>query len=514
MKQKYDNNAGRGADRDKLQKCEYTVSVLLPELVETACYENPENKYYLVECEPKDHEGQMCPICKIPTKYHVHDWHTVREVRDITIGSYRVELDVRIPRYMCHGCENAFTRRLDSIMGNPHLTTRLYKQIQEESFLLPPQFVADRYGCSVATIEAYFDQYVDELIALRGETEAPEVLGLFQRRVVKHDRPVFVDVESDEILGICSDSKKDKLRRTIEAMANHDRNIQYVVIDMLEEYREVVQKAIPHAKIVVDKRSVMEIVDTYVLKKGKTILSQLKKENDRQPDASRKKEIAELLAAASKDHYLFTNVSDNPKRKELLDTLSQASPEFQHWYWVRSCFSNIYSSTSAGGAANIFKEWRQLVPPATKDKWPEWESEYQVSAEMFADLIPLAEKLEDWKEAICEYCGKYSLLFDFASTQLDKTIGRVTLSETETSFVRARKRALLFQTAKSQMGGYILEARKRPKYAHASAAGGTQFLNFAHDNIVGYETVYRAKKVLGSQFLEYIYQSFYREEQE
>lgn len=178
-------------------------------IIEESCLE-PINSddYWLFKCRIEDYRNRRCPLCK-GTAVHSHgDYGKPRLIHDINVGKKRVDILLKVKRYLCDSCEKTFTNIPECILENRQMTDRLFELIQRESFRHPFTEVAEEYGYSITTIATIFDDYGAKLEAKRGPVVAPRVLGIDEKHIVNNMRAVFVDGESGCLLEMCEDNKR------------------------------------------------------------------------------------------------------------------------------------------------------------------------------------------------------------------------------------------------------------------------------------------------------------------
>ena len=115
-------------------------------IIEESCLE-PINSddYWLFKCRIEDYRNRRCPLCK-GTAVHSHgDYGKPRLIHDINVGKKRVDILLKVKRYLCDSCEKTFTNIPECILENRQMTDRLFELIQRESFRHPFTEVAEEY---------------------------------------------------------------------------------------------------------------------------------------------------------------------------------------------------------------------------------------------------------------------------------------------------------------------------------------------------------------------------------
>ena len=99
-------------------------------IIEESCLE-PINSddYWLFKCRIEDYRNRRCPLCK-GTAVHSHgDYGKPRLIHDVNVGKKRVDILLKVKRYLCDSCEKTFTNIPECILENRQMTDRLFENL-------------------------------------------------------------------------------------------------------------------------------------------------------------------------------------------------------------------------------------------------------------------------------------------------------------------------------------------------------------------------------------------------
>lgn len=106
---------------------------------------------------PKQSVGR-CPRCQqvSDTRHACHE----RRVSDLPMGSWRVELVVRLWQFRCRGCDTFFTPRLEALAEGSHATERLLERLAELASHSDVATAARFFGLAEKTAEGWYYAYL------------------------------------------------------------------------------------------------------------------------------------------------------------------------------------------------------------------------------------------------------------------------------------------------------------------------------------------------------------------
>ena len=363
----------------------------IPELHEDACVRpaNGEPEYFF-HCTPVSKRDQACDACG-SLSYHADGYSKDRKVSDINMGDIRVMLQVAVPRYKCLDCGHKFSHRFECLMPGQQFTTRLYNELKKRVFLEPFSTLAKQYGTTIPTISKILTDQGAELDK-NHPLVAPRVLGIDEKHVEHRMRAIYVDVENGVLLEMSENNRQPTIKEAIMSMKGWE-NIQVVTTDMAQGYKPLIEEILPHAKIVVDKFHVLQLLKN-ATQKTRTALTELShSEVDKMPPGPEKDRLNTILRKAGKDSYLFKfgeeKVLNDQRRSELMAELCNAFPNFNTLRLLKDGFTSIYQATTRKDASGQLIKWRLLLKAADKD--------------IFSEFVSFGRTVTRWEKEILRY---------------------------------------------------------------------------------------------------------------
>lgn len=103
-----------------------------------------------------------CPHCQgiSAARHACHE----RLVSDLPMGSWRVELVVRLWQFHCRGCDRFFTPRLGALAEGSHATERLLERLAELASHSDVATAARFFGLAQKTAEGWYYAYLQRQV--------------------------------------------------------------------------------------------------------------------------------------------------------------------------------------------------------------------------------------------------------------------------------------------------------------------------------------------------------------
>lgn len=207
-----------------------------------------------------------CPYCRCATKKFKASNGTrgakVQHLLDEPRGSRRVRIELTRRNFRCEACRRTGLLPLWGVGERQRRTDRLVHHVEHAALLRPFAQVALTTSLSERQVREVFDVRVRQLERTI-EFELPRVIGLDGITIRKVGRFVVItDVERKLVLHVWNYSRaSDKddptaaTRKLVELLKGMDGagQVESVLIDMSNQFRSAVKKALPHAKIVIDR---------------------------------------------------------------------------------------------------------------------------------------------------------------------------------------------------------------------------------------------------------------------
>lgn len=231
----------------------YIEKILEMEDIKVTKVENfPERVHLHIESKSKIH---ICPKCKSETS-KIHDYRT-QKVLDLSIAGKRTYLCIRKKRYHCDCCNKHFYEKIQGIPKYRRTTDRLWWQVfKEMENQKSMKLIGKELGISGTSVARIFDYisytkiYFPKVIAIdefKGNTGGEKY------------QTIITNPKKREVLDILPNRKKDDLYHHFSKIQNKN-NVEIVVMDMSNHFRNIVKDSFPNAKIVADKYHVVRQV--------------------------------------------------------------------------------------------------------------------------------------------------------------------------------------------------------------------------------------------------------------
>lgn len=332
----------------------------------------------------------QCPReCKCPpseSELNKSGFTEPYHVLDLPVRGRCVHVHYRLQRMFCKRCRTGTQQPLPGVDDKHSMTARLVSRIEEESFDLFMSFsnVADEAGCSEQTVRNIFTR-----CGIRLEAEAAEF-----RKSELYEPPAWLAIdevfpnrreEKYHVVSAPLDYKVldileakggdvDKGSRQVSELARwlmnlrpkHDR-VKAVSMDMWDEFRSLVRKLLPHARIVVDRYHVHNLLNValkqvlVVLRASMTYSEHRELMRDEHLVlASYRKLVDEHEKEKKKENEGESGVKI-PTRKELADRWLAQVPDLKLAHGLKEGISDILQLTDRGQAEGRLDVWLEEV---------------------------------------------------------------------------------------------------------------------------------------------------------
>jgi transposase len=184
-------------------------------------------------------------------------------VHDLPMRGKRTRIYFKQQRYRCT-CGKTLQQPPSGVDERRKLTIRLAEYIEREAFNIYVTFadLADEVGVSEKTIRDIFTQRAMSLEEER-VIEAPRWLAIDEVHLGNKKRCVITDPIRQRALDILPDDSKKALVRWLLQLPNQHQ-VEVVTMDMSLTYRSAVRRILSHAKIVVDRYHVHNLLNTAI----------------------------------------------------------------------------------------------------------------------------------------------------------------------------------------------------------------------------------------------------------
>ena len=211
--------------------------------------------YCYITLEPT---ASSCPLCG-GAKLFIKDYQTKRIIHSISTNN-PCFIIYKARRYKCTYCNSIFYEHNPfSLKNNKESTYTIYKVLDELKYHTNTfTDVARNLNLSVTTVIRIFDQYVEY-----HRTKLPNIICFDEvytsRKSYQKYAFVMADFMTNNIIEIYSSRHKNKLTQNFSNILKVERdNVDYIIIDMWDTYRDLGEIYFKNAKIAVDSFHVIK----------------------------------------------------------------------------------------------------------------------------------------------------------------------------------------------------------------------------------------------------------------
>jgi len=312
----------------------------------------------------------QCPGCGRWTP-KVHSTRPQRK-RDRRLWDKPVYLVLHKRRFRCWGCGKVFTEP-DPVFGLRRRSTRRFREYPGgEALHQTVRHLARKEGVGEGLVRRSVTELARQLLGAPGHPQGARVIGLdeFSLRKGQVYDTAIMDIEGRKVLGVVTGHRQEGLAAFFTALPVPEE-VQVVVMDMYEPFRQAVELCLPQARVVADKFHVLLHIHR-ALDQVRTSL---------QPQRGQK---GELFRAR---YLLLTAVERlTPERYARLMDLLGRYPLLQRAWALKEAFRAWYRAPTRAEAESQLAAWEASV----REQGPA----------PFRALLPM---LRDWRQEILHY---------------------------------------------------------------------------------------------------------------
>lgn len=191
----------------------------------------------------------------------------IRHLRHESMGSRRCELHLEGFKYHCLGCGRYFHQRFPGILPCKRSTEGFRREVFEKHFDgICQSRLAGRLRIGQATVERWFQELLGRKLAEMKNNPCPRVLGIdehfFSRRCGY--ATTLCDLEHHRVYDVVLGRSVKSLEAYFRRLKGRHR-VRVVCMDMAENYRVLVRRYFPNARIVADRFHVIRLVNHHFL---------------------------------------------------------------------------------------------------------------------------------------------------------------------------------------------------------------------------------------------------------
>ena len=317
---------------------EYTTELLKLEDAQIERMEETEEEIILqISLTRKAH---ICPRCKTETD-QVHDYR-IRAVRDLSIRGKPLKLLYRRRRYFCPSCGKRFSEACAFLGKYQRFTYQVTERIM--------QLLHHRWSMKdIARDTRTSVSGVARCLALYPQgkpRELPRVLSFDEFKGNANGERfqcILTAPEERRILDILPDRKGSTIQSYLRSFSNQ-QDVQYVVMDMNQGYRDIARAFFPQAKIVIDRFHVARYCTWAMDDVRRAVQKHLLPASRKHFKRSRRLLIARRALLSEED-------------RAAVDVMLHFSERLYQAYALKELFFQFMDAKSSSTAAELLSKW-------------------------------------------------------------------------------------------------------------------------------------------------------------
>lgn len=303
-------------------------------------------------------ESKVCPHCHFPTN-KVHSYR-MQSINDTEIAGLQCVLHIKKRRYRCNCCGHTFYEKLPFLKKYQRHTQRLMvKVLNDYRHEYSTKRISEMNHLTPGIVTRIFDRISYPRPSL------PRVLAIdeFKGNAGRKFQCILTDPLNHNVLDILPAKKSEDIRAYFGNYSIKERRkVKYLVMDMSQQFRDIVLACFPEAQIVTDKFHVCRYGVWAMEKVRKDFQKSLKPEDRKWFKRSR---------------WIMISHSRNLKEEDIgrLTIMLSYSEKLRNAYCVKEAFFRFMESSNLCEAKERLK-YLQLIVHVTN--LPEFTSVYEM----------------------------------------------------------------------------------------------------------------------------------------
>jgi transposase len=296
---------------------------------------------------------QVCPNCRHETK-RVHSYRT-QPVKDLPLFGLKTILYLKKRRYYCPHCSKVFFEKLSFLPKYQRNTTRLYAQVVEAFHSEhSTKSIATMYNISPAVATRMFDRISYP------KPKLPQVLSIDEFKGNAGGRKyqcILADPVKRKVLDILpSKNSEDLITYFLQFPLEKRKQVQYLVMDMSLQFRDVMTTCFPNASVITDKFHVCRYV-TWAL------------ENVRKSEQKKFSDVRRKYFKRSRWLLLSRQEKLTEEQCQQLENMLAISLKLRKAYWLKENFYKFMDSKDIYEAKKNLKNWNLCIGVAQLEEF-------------------------------------------------------------------------------------------------------------------------------------------------
>ena len=343
----------------------------------------------IVELYLLDQNPRICPRCNESNAHIISS--RINNIKHASIAESKILVNIHRRVYKCDGCGHVYVQPSPIVEENRHISIEKDMLILNDLKDSTNTFkkLAEKYDVSPTYISNLFDKKVD---IKRGVL--PQVLcidEIYSKKLSKyHYLCVLYSPQRKAIIDILESRRKDFLIDFFSHISGQEKqNVQYVSIDMWDNYRQIVKKALPSAYICVDSFHVIKQLNFHFNKVRIRVMKrydELKKEGHEYYWLLKKfwKFLLINLDNLSQDYRYTTRTGMELSKYQIVNYMLELDPNLKKAYYLKEDYREFNLVTDH--------------PEEAAEKLEDLILRFKKSG--ISEYIPFWKMLQNWKTEI------------------------------------------------------------------------------------------------------------------
>ena len=191
----------------------------------------------------------------------------LRTVKHTRQGNQIMLIHLQVPKYYCSNCQHYFRHPFQGIRPRLRATESYRLEVFEaHDGGVSQKKLATTHQIGTATVERWYQQHIKRRLSELAGRHCPQVLGIdehfFSRK--KGFATTLVDLKNHKVFDVVLGRSEPSLRRYLSRLPGRER-VKFVVMDLSDTYRRIVQMYFPNAQIITDRFHVIRLVNQHFL---------------------------------------------------------------------------------------------------------------------------------------------------------------------------------------------------------------------------------------------------------
>jgi transposase len=332
-------------------------------------------------------------------------------IHDLPIRCKRVRIYFRQQRYRC-ACGKTYQTPPTGLDERHALTTQLAQHIKYEAFNIFRTFsgIADETGVSEQLVRNIFTARGEQLEKNR-RIEPSRWIAIDEVHAGKHEYCVITDPVRRSVIDLLPKNEQMSLGKCLLQLPDR-HSVQVVTIDMYRQYRMVVQRLLPQAKIVVDRYHVHNLLSV-ALKQVLQVIRNGMTHSDQRLHMRYEHLLLKSRYHLSEERAKNRNGREKPSPKEVVKSWVEDVPDIATAYWLKEEFSDILQLRDRERAEERTDLWLEQVRAFVKHFRAKYQKAHRGQWEEPFGNVP--ETVGEWRPFILNYID-YKHHFEFKAT--------------------------------------------------------------------------------------------------